>query len=88
MLYPEKTREGCPTEENGDSNRTNERGPFFFGWVVGACRAGTRGFCSALAALVGPVQNIIFFLTVTLFQSLYPHRLASWAGSRAVLHVS
>jgi hypothetical protein len=28
-------------------------------WLVRwACRAGTRDFCSALAALVGPVQNI------------------------------
>jgi hypothetical protein len=27
----------------------------FLGW---ACRAGTRDFCSALAASVGPVQNI------------------------------
>ncbi len=31
-------------------------------WLVRwACRAGTREFCSALAVLVGPVQNIIFF---------------------------
>ncbi len=33
-------------------------------WLVrGACSAGTRDFCSALAALIGPVHNI-FFLTV------------------------
>ncbi len=33
-------------------------------WLVRwACRAGTREFCSALAALVGPVQHI-FFLTI------------------------
>jgi hypothetical protein len=31
-----------------------------------ACCAGTRDFCFALAALVGPVQNI-FFLTVHYF---------------------
>jgi hypothetical protein len=29
-------------------------------WVRWACRAGTRDFCSSLAALVGPVQNIFF----------------------------
>jgi hypothetical protein len=32
-----------------------------------ACPAGTRDFCSALAALVGPVQNI--FLAVHYFNS-------------------
>ncbi len=47
-----------------------------------ACHAGTRDFCSALAALVGLVQNI-FFPHRTLFQCLCPHRPASWAGSRA-----
>jgi hypothetical protein len=47
-----------------------------------ACRAGTRDFCSALAALVGPVQNI-FSLTVRYTLSIpFPHRPASWAGSR------
>jgi hypothetical protein len=45
------------------------------------CCAGTRYFCSALAALVGPVQNN--FLHCTLFQFLCPHPPASWAGSRA-----
>jgi hypothetical protein len=49
-------REGLPlltveTEGNGDSKSTNERG-------CPACPAGTRDYCSALAALVGPVQNI------------------------------
>jgi hypothetical protein len=34
--------------------------------LVGSCRASTRDFCSALAALVGPVLNI-FFLTVHYF---------------------
>jgi hypothetical protein len=52
-------------------------------WLVcWACRAGTRDFCSALAALVGPVQNI-FFSPHTLFQLLCLPRLESWAGSRA-----
>jgi hypothetical protein len=35
----------------------------------GACRAGTRYFCSASDALVGPVHNI-FFLTVHYLNSL------------------
>ncbi len=34
----------------------------FLGWSAGwDRRAGTRDFCSALAALGGPVQNIFFF---------------------------
>ncbi len=38
-------------------------------WLVRwACHDGTRDFCPALAALVGPVQNI-FFLTVHYFNS-------------------
>ncbi len=50
-----ETREEWPlltveTEVNGDSKTTNERGPFLVG-------AGTRDFCSALAALVGPVKK-------------------------------
>jgi hypothetical protein len=41
-------------------------------WLVRwACRAGTRDFCSALAALVGPAQNI-FFLTVHYFNTCVP----------------
>jgi len=48
------------TELNGDSKKTNERYPFLAGrW---ASRVGTRDFYSAVAALVGLVQNI-FFLT-------------------------
>jgi hypothetical protein len=43
-----------------------------FSWLVlWACRAGTRDFCSALAALVGPVQDF-FFLTVNYFASYFP----------------
>jgi hypothetical protein len=46
-------------------------------WLVyWACRAGTIDFCSALAALGGQVQNL-------LFHSLCPQRRTSWAGSRA-----
>jgi hypothetical protein len=52
-------------------------------WLVRwAWRAGTRDFCSVLAALAGPVQNI-FFLTIHYFNSFVPIRPASWAGSRA-----
>jgi hypothetical protein len=47
-----------------------------------ACRAGTRDFCSALAALIGPLQNI-FFLTVGYFNSFVS--IAQQAGQAAVL---
>ncbi len=50
--------------------------------VLWACRAGTRDFCSALAALVGPVQNI-FFLTVHYF-ILFVY-IAQQAGQAVVL---
>jgi hypothetical protein len=50
-------------------------------WLVRwACRAGTEYFCSALAALVGPAQNI-FFLTVHYFNTCVPiARQASGSG--------
>jgi hypothetical protein len=50
--------------------------------VCWACRAGTRDFCSALAALVSTVQNI-FFLTVHYFNYFVP--IAQHAGQAAVL---
>jgi hypothetical protein len=54
-----------------------------FPWLVRwSCRAGPRVFCSALAALVGPVQNIVF-LTVHFFYSFVP--IAQQAGQAAVL---
>jgi hypothetical protein len=47
-------------------------------WLVRwACRAGTRDFCTALAALDGQGQKI---LHRTLFQFLHPHRPASRSG--------
>jgi hypothetical protein len=50
-----------------------------------ARRAGTRDFCPALAALVGPVQALFSSPdTISLHLSLSP----SWAGSRAALPVS
>jgi hypothetical protein len=57
------------TEVNGDSKRTDERGPILL--VRWACLAGTRDFYSAFATLVGQVQ-IIFFLTVYSFNSFVP----------------
>jgi hypothetical protein len=46
------------------------------------CLAGTRDFCSALAALIGPVQ-IFFPLTVHYFISVAP--VEQQAGKAAVL---
>jgi hypothetical protein len=53
--------------------------------IFWACGAGTRDFCSALAALVGPVQ--IFFLVVHIFNSFVP--ITQQAGKAAMLgHLS
>ncbi len=49
------------TEVNGDSQSTNERNPSLVGSLGLSCQS--KGFCSALAALSGQVQNIVF-LTV------------------------
>ncbi len=71
MFLTERLERGGPcwlveTGVNGDSNNTNERVVY---WLVRwACHAGTRDFCHALAALVGPLQNI-FFLTVDYLNS-------------------
>jgi hypothetical protein len=52
-------------------------------WLVRwACFAGTRDLCSALAALIGLVQNI-FFLTVHFFNFFVP--IAQQASQAAVL---
>jgi hypothetical protein len=51
-------------------------------WLIRwAFRAGTRDFWSALAARVGPVQNI-FFLTVHYFNAFVP--IAQQAGQVAL----
>jgi hypothetical protein len=42
--------------------------PLLIRW---SCRAGTKDFCPALAALVGHVQNI-FFLIVHFFYAFVP----------------
>ncbi len=81
MADPERQeRGGWPLltveTENGDSKSTND-------WLVRlACRAGTRTFCSALAALVGAVQNI-FFLSVHYFNSCV--LIAQQVGQAVVL---
>jgi hypothetical protein len=57
-------------------------------WLVRwARRAGKTIVCSALAALVSPVQNTIF-LTSHLFTLFSPHRPTTCAGSRAGSPVS
>jgi hypothetical protein len=38
------------TEVNGDSKRTNDRGPFLIGSLGLSCRAGKGDFCSVLSA--------------------------------------
>jgi hypothetical protein len=56
-------------------------------WLVRwACLAGTEDLCSPLAALVGPVQNILFF-PVHYFNAFVP--IAQQAGQEVVLgHLS
>ncbi len=55
-------------------------------WLVWACRAGTRDFCSALAALVGPVPVQNIFSSPSNF-SFVP--ITQLAGQAAVLgHLS
>ncbi len=57
-------------------------------WMVRwACRAGTRYFCPALAALVSPVQNI-FFLGRTLFQVIAQQAGQAVVQGRLSLNVS
>jgi hypothetical protein len=84
-----ETREGWPLrtieiDVNGDSKSTNERGSFL-SLVLWACRAGTRDFCSALAALAGQVHNISF-LTVHFFNSVVP--IAQQAGQPVACSVA
>jgi hypothetical protein len=68
-------------DENGDSKSTNERGPSLVGsW---ACRVSAGDFCPALAALVGPVKNFLFF-AVHYFNSFVP--IAQQSGQAVVLN--
>ncbi len=58
------------TEVNRYSKSTNERGASVVGLLSLSCNS-TRDFCSALAAVVGPVQNI-FSSFVHYFNSFVP----------------
>jgi hypothetical protein len=83
-VWTRETREGWPllsaTEMNVDSKSANEGVLPWLCWR--ACRAGKRDFCSALAVLVGPVQNI-FFLAVHYFNSFV--HIALQVGQAVVL---
>jgi hypothetical protein len=65
VSFPKQYRNVCPFVF--DITKYKWKGSFLR-WFV---RAGTSDFCSALAALVGPVQNI-FFLTVHYYSSFDP----------------
>ncbi len=84
-VYFRETREGwcalliVETEANGDSKSSNERGPSMVGSLGSSCLY--KRFCPALAALVGPVENI-FFGTLHYFNSFVP--IAQHAGQAVV----
>ncbi len=74
-----KTGEGWPlltieTEVNGDSKRTNERGPFLVGSLGLSCR------CNRLLSCLGCSSrpSSKYFLTVHYFNSFVPTGTASW----------
>jgi hypothetical protein len=67
---------------NDRIRETREGGGHWCWLVCWACRAGKRDFCPALAALVGPVQNI-FFPAVHYFNSFFP--ITQQAGQAVVL---
>jgi hypothetical protein len=78
-------RDGWPlltveTEVNGDLNSTNERDPSLVGFV--GLFMPVQEICSALAALLGPVQNI-FFLTLHYFD--FYVLIAQQAGQATML---
>jgi hypothetical protein len=76
-------KNGRRADETWQYSSGTGKWPKVLSWLVRwAYRAGTRGFCSALAALVGPVQNI-FYLTVHYFNACVP--IAQQAGQAAVL---
>ncbi len=79
VSFPKQHRNVCPFVF--DITKYQWKGSFLL-WFV---RAGTSDFCSALAALVGPVQNI-FFLTLHYYSSLDP--IAQQAGQAAMLQLS
>ncbi len=71
--------------ERGDSWNTYDRGANLIGSL--ARRAGKIDFCPALAALVSPVQNIIF-LTAHFYTLLVSIAPTTCTGSRAGSPVS
>jgi hypothetical protein len=88
MTRPERLERGSPCwllklRQMGIS-RLQMKGVLPF-WLIRcrwSCRAGTRDFWPALAAQVGPAQNI-FFLTVHFFYAFVP--IAQQAGQEAML---
>ncbi len=73
------------TEVNVDSKNANYGGPFLVGSLDLSCKFKRFLFSLGFSSRT----NKIFSLTIcTLFQFLYPHRPAIWAGSRAGLPVS
>jgi hypothetical protein len=76
-LTTRETRKGWPlltvvNEVIGDSMSTNEKGPSLVGSLCLSYR-----YCSALAALVGPVQNIFPYCTQLIPVSSSPSKLGS-----------
>ncbi len=71
------------TSVNCDSKNTNERGSSLVGSLGFSYQYSTGDLCSALAALVGQVENILSSLYSTLFQYFVHLRPASSADSRA-----
>jgi hypothetical protein len=64
------------------TQRGQMKGGVYSWLVLWACRADTRDFSSAFAALVGPVQNM-FFITIHYYNSFVP--IGQQAGQAAVL---
>jgi hypothetical protein len=80
-LASRETREGWPlmtvqTAANETLGVHMKRGPSLVRWA--------GRFCPALAALVNPVQNIIY-LTAHFFTFSSPLRPTTWAGQAVVL---
>ncbi len=76
------------TEVNGDSKKTNERGPFLVGSLGLSCRY--KRFLICLGCSSPPSKKIFFFLTVHYFKSFKSFvPIAQQVGQAAVLsHLS
>ncbi len=89
MTQPERKEipADVETELNGDSKSTNEKGPSLFGSLGLSCRY--KRFCSALAALIGPVQKKNFPSPYTIsFLSPSPSKPGGHAASPVSKYVS